>query len=365
MNPINTGGYLINAIPVWGVPCYGQPVFFANYNVRRAYFQAPFIMPLMQSNLHPGISLFNRAVYPFNPQSIYTMGNLQGVSFSYGQPQTHPYPGIYGQQKSPEPPQPIEERIDNLTPQQPSEVEQNESDSVSSPEETDLPPLSILEEEPVTQTTTGKGHRVSRVNIQMTDEDSGYDSGYESGDSDQTVADPDMLKSIIANAKKGDIKKWIKKGLLDPNAIIDQDRQLRPLHIACEQQNRAAVEALLKADADPNSRSESGLSPLHIAYRLGDKKLAKKLLDEGAQSDSVDQSGKTPLHYLYQHATKDNIIWFLKQAKDVHAALTQKDKAGMTPKQLIISKIGQPLVEKAIESVISGSFVKKIMKKIF
>ena len=52
-----------------------------------------------------------------------------------------------------------------------------------------------------------------------------------------------------------------------------------PLTIAVSLQHREIVTALLKAGADPNQLTFSGLSPLYIACIVGDDKVTKILLE--------------------------------------------------------------------------------------
>jgi ankyrin repeat protein len=68
-----------------------------------------------------------------------------------------------------------------------------------------------------------------------------------------------------------------------------------PLQLASARANLPAVQALLAANADPNSRNAAGASPLWLATAAGAASIAADLIAAGADVDAPDSAGWTPL----------------------------------------------------------------------
>ncbi len=66
------------------------------------------------------------------------------------------------------------------------------------------------------------------------------------------------------------------------------------LHLAVERGRAKAVDALLAAGADPDTRDKDGDTPLHSAVWRNDAKTVTALLAAGADVDAKDGRGRTP-----------------------------------------------------------------------
>ncbi|MCO6046767.1 ankyrin repeat domain-containing protein [Aeoliella sp. ICT_H6.2] len=62
---------------------------------------------------------------------------------------------------------------------------------------------------------------------------------------------------------------------------------------------------LVRAGANVNAKTESGVTPLHEAVRLGHVAVAKLLLENGANQEAKDQKGKIPLEWASNQASAE------------------------------------------------------------
>jgi hypothetical protein len=81
-----------------------------------------------------------------------------------------------------------------------------------------------------------------------------------------------------------------------PSSPLQPDPGSTPLHRAALAGDRALVDSLLRAGADPGAHDDPGAQPLHYAARAGDREIAAMLVDRGARVDAATDGGVTPLH---------------------------------------------------------------------
>ncbi len=122
----------------------------------------------------------------------------------------------------------------------------------------------------------------------------------------------------------------------DFGRLVD-DNGRTALHFAAEGGDRAIVEALLAAGADPNAFNHRGATPLHHAAERGHVKLIEPLLAAGANLDAADLEGWTPLHM----AANSDRTEFVAALLDRGAILRARDNRGLTPLHIAASS-GSP-----------------------
>lgn len=135
------------------------------------------------------------------------------------------------------------------------------------------------------------------------------------------------------------------KLLLANNADVHALNKWRetPLLTAANHGQAGAVEALLKAGADPCKCTDTGWSPLSIAAYKGHDDVVKLLLEEGAPTEEEDPT----LSALLQAATKglpDTVELLLKHGAD-HTVTTKK---GDTALSILVE---QNLIDAAVDMV--------------
>ena len=93
-------------------------------------------------------------------------------------------------------------------------------------------------------------------------------------------------------------------------------RTPRPIHLACSKGHTDAVQALLRADADPNALDESGCSPLLLAALGGHGGVCAELAAAGAMVGSPRAAGGvTALHLCAQRGLHEACAAMLAAAK--------------------------------------------------
>ena len=151
------------------------------------------------------------------------------------------------------------------------------------------------------------------------------------------------LHKACAGAKVGHLSAV--RLLLDGHADVHALNKWRetPLLTAANHGQAGAVEALLRAGADPCKCTDTGWSPLSIAAYKGHDDVVKLLLDEGAPTEEADPT----LSALLQAATKglpDTVELLLRYGAD-HTVTTKK---GDTALSILVE---QNLIDAAVEMV--------------
>jgi len=83
----------------------------------------------------------------------------------------------------------------------------------------------------------------------------------------------------------------------DVNQRAENPQRVAALHAAVAQRNAAMVEALLRADADPNLAQSDGFTPLHVAAAHGDTPVVAMLLMFGANPLATNDKGESAIDY--------------------------------------------------------------------
>lgn len=151
------------------------------------------------------------------------------------------------------------------------------------------------------------------------------------------------LHKACAGSKPGHLAAV--KLLLMSNADVHALNKWRetPLLTAANHGQAGAVDALLKAGADPCKCTDTGWSPLSIAAYKGHDDVVKLLLEEGAPTEEADPT----LSALLQAATKglpDTVELLLKHGAD-HTVTTKK---GDTALSILVE---QNLIDAAVDMV--------------
>ena len=100
-----------------------------------------------------------------------------------------------------------------------------------------------------------------------------------------------------------------------------------PLQEAIDNEDEAAVAALLAAGADANERDYDGLTPLHWAVGISNVAMVRALLAAGADIDAAGETGHTPLHWAVSTRFEPMVAALL----DAGAAADAMDAEGDTP----------------------------------
>jgi cytohesin len=104
----------------------------------------------------------------------------------------------------------------------------------------------------------------------------------------------------------------------------------RPLHLAAGSGSASAIQALLKAGADPNAKGDFGITPLHLAAFSGSVPAIEVLLRAGVDPMQKNTGRRTPLHCAAEGGSPSAVEILLKAGADPNA----KDGNGRTPLHL-------------------------------
>lgn len=135
------------------------------------------------------------------------------------------------------------------------------------------------------------------------------------------------LLHIYAYYDKADAINYLLTKGANVNATNDDDET--PLHLAAENDNIYAVQALLKnKNITVNIRDKVGRTPLHWATLLGHTDIVKAILTKkDAKVNVADKDGKTPLHWAIENDHIDIVKILLGNGAKVNIV----DRCGKTP----------------------------------
>ncbi|KAK2581730.1 hypothetical protein KPH14_002214 [Odynerus spinipes] len=114
-----------------------------------------------------------------------------------------------------------------------------------------------------------------------------------------------------------------------------------PLHIACIKGQKAAVESLLAAGANPNTKDNANWSPLQECINLGYYEICELLLKAGASPNTPGIENRTPLH----EAVINNRIQEAKLLLEHNANRNVYDQYGKKPMDYCTSGEMQNLLD--------------------
>lgn len=107
------------------------------------------------------------------------------------------------------------------------------------------------------------------------------------------AADGFTLLHLAAFFGRGEIVDLLLARGADVEAVSDNPMRVHPLHSAAAPGQTAAVEALLRAGADPDSRQEGGWTALHQAALSGNEVMVRLLLEFDADREALSDDGRT------------------------------------------------------------------------
>jgi len=101
-----------------------------------------------------------------------------------------------------------------------------------------------------------------------------------------------------------------------------------PIHLAAFEGNAGAVELLLDAGAEVDSRGQDGYAPtpLFIAAREGKTEAVRLLIGKGADVNFTDWGGKRPLHAAARERHVDVCDLLIRAGADVNARVNSSSK---------------------------------------
>ncbi len=131
-----------------------------------------------------------------------------------------------------------------------------------------------------------------------------------------SAREPGALLDAVRSDDRAAVERLLKAGA-DPNER-EQDGAT-PLSWAATRANTTIASLLLKAGANPNLTNELGLSPLAIAIANGAVDLAGRLLESGADPNVARENGETPLMTAARMGRVDVMKLLLARGANVNA----------------------------------------------
>lgn len=112
-----------------------------------------------------------------------------------------------------------------------------------------------------------------------------------------------------------------------------------PLHMACELDDTACINVLLKHGADLKAEDGQLRSPLLVACENAALRAAKLLIDRGAPLTTTNKTETTPLHWMAFHGSKELAAIAIEKGADMDA----QNGESQTPLMIAITR-GHPEV---------------------
>jgi ankyrin repeat protein len=124
--------------------------------------------------------------------------------------------------------------------------------------------------------------------------------------------------AIIDTARKGDVAAV--QALIRQNADVNARAAdgMTALHWAVRGQHVALVDALVRAGADVSARNRYGITPLSLAAEAGSPVLVERLLEAGANPNSVVTEGQTVLMVAARTGNPEVIRRLVASGADVN-----------------------------------------------
>lgn len=155
----------------------------------------------------------------------------------------------------------------------------------------------------------------------------------------EVATEVSVVFTSIINAIRLMIELW-------PEIINVSDfKQQTPLMLAAHNKDHETVEALLKADADPNLRDFTGRTALHAAVASRCLRSAALILEYGCDATITSLDGATALHTATRMGERSIVELLIEKRPEL---LQIEDRQGFLPEQLAKAIATDPLAYKLL-----------------